>query len=235
MVTTEIKVLEPYEDDRGNRIEVPDGHSGVRFHLWLRGTNNRLIIEPGARVKRLTGAFDGDDGVMRIGPQSGTRSGAWHFRVGEKSSIHIGKDVSCTQFCILSAVEGTNLTIGDDCMIAEGCAIRADDAHAIYDVRTGQRVNISADVTLGDHVWLGYGATVLSGVAVGSGSVIATQSVVTRSAPNNCVVAGNPARIVRRDIAWERPHLSMTAPAFRPDATAIEKSQYWHLTDDSGP
>lgn len=54
------------------------------------------------------------------------------------------------------------------------------------------------DTTVGHDVWLGYEALVLPGVSVASGAVIAAASVVTADVPPYTVVAGNPARVVRR-------------------------------------
>jgi tetrahydrodipicolinate N-succinyltransferase len=110
--------------------------------------------------------------------------------------------------------------------------VRADDGHPIFDVRTGLRVNPSRSITIGDHVWLGRFATVLGGVSIGEGTVIGYGSVVTRNIPNNCVAAGSPARVVRRDIAWERPHLSLVRPYYKPDASTIKRSTYWNLTKE---
>ncbi|WP_404810826.1 acyltransferase [Actinobacillus pleuropneumoniae] len=92
-------------------------------------------------------------------------------------------------------------------MFATNNQIRTDDAHPIYDVNTGKRVNMSKDIQIGDHVWIGYGATILSGSAIGSGSVIGAGSIVRNKFPNNCVIAGTPAKVVKKDIFWERPLL----------------------------
>jgi acetyltransferase-like isoleucine patch superfamily enzyme len=53
------------------------------------------------------------------------------------------------------------------------------------------------DVNVGHNVWIGYGACVLRGVTVGDNSVIGTNSVVTKDVPENAVVGGVPARIIR--------------------------------------
>ncbi len=57
---------------------------------------------------------------------------------------------------------------------------------------------------------------------------------VTNEIPNNCVVAGWPGRVVRRDVAWERPHLTRVQPFYKLDMPAIARSDYWDLTADLG-
>jgi acetyltransferase-like isoleucine patch superfamily enzyme len=64
------------------------------------------------------------------------------------------------------------------------------------------------DVDVGHNVWIGYGACVLRGVQVGDNSVIGTSSVVTTNVPENAVVGGVPARLIRMRAApqtfrWE--------------------------------
>jgi virginiamycin A acetyltransferase len=54
------------------------------------------------------------------------------------------------------------------------------------------------DTVVGHDVWLGYGALVMPGVNVGSGAVVAAGSVVAADVPPYAIVAGNPARVVRR-------------------------------------
>jgi virginiamycin A acetyltransferase len=54
------------------------------------------------------------------------------------------------------------------------------------------------DTVVGNDVWFGMGATVLPGVRIGDGAVIGTLAVVAQDVPPYAIVAGNPARIVRR-------------------------------------
>ena len=115
-------------------------------------------------------------------------------------------------------------------MFASEIQVRADDGHPIFDVRTGKRVNVSKNITIGPHVWVGWGAWILGGTTIGEGSVIGTGAIVKARIPNNVVAAGIPARVVRKDIAWERPHLSLVEPYYKPDVSTVKKSRYWKLT-----
>ncbi|SJN45581.1 putative capsule O-acetyl transferase [Microbacterium esteraromaticum] len=73
----------------------------------------------------------------------------------------IGRNVSTTSTVGISATEGTTISLGEDCMLAIGVQLRADDGHPIFDVHTEKRVNVSRDIVIGAHVWLGYNSAVL--------------------------------------------------------------------------
>ncbi len=53
------------------------------------------------------------------------------------------------------------------------------------------------DTVIGNDVWIGYGATLMPGVQVGDGAIVASQAVVTKPVPPYAVVGGNPAQIIR--------------------------------------
>lgn len=129
------------------------------------------------------------------------------------------------------AVEGTSLTVGDDVMIASNVEIHTDDAHPIFDVESGRRINWSKNVDIGNHVWIASRAIIRPGTSIGDGSVVGLNSIVKGRFPNNCIIAGTPARVVRRNVAWERPHLSNSKPFYKPDASTVKKSKYWNLTE----
>ena len=79
-----------------------------------------------------------------------------------------------------------------------------DNSHGNTDYESlvsppSQRTIVSkGDVTIGDNVWIGDKATILPGVTIGDGVVVAANSVVTKDVPAYCVVAGNPAKIVKQ-------------------------------------
>jgi acetyltransferase-like isoleucine patch superfamily enzyme len=219
--------LEPYTDDRGNSIEIIGEAPDTAVRILFRGGNNRVRIETPARIGRLEVNFDCDNGALTIGPSKGVPAFASTMRIGQDSAVRIGANVSTTSVVSISATEGTTVTIGDDVMFASGNDIRADDGHPIFDVNTGKRVNVSRSIRIGNHVWLGRLAVILGGAEIGDGSVIGYGSLVTGRITNNCVAVGTPARAVRYDIAWERPHLSLVRPFYKPDGSTVPHSPYW--------
>ena len=90
------------------------------------------------------------------------------------------------------------MIIGKNAHIAREAVIRDYDGHYIEE--TAYRT--AKPVTIGDNVWIGYRAMILKGVTIGNNSVVAANSVVTKDIPANCIVAGNPAKIIRTNINW---------------------------------
>ncbi len=97
----------------------------------------------------------------------------------------------------------TSLKIGKDCMFSNDIVIRTHDGHVIMDGNTGNVVNKPKDVIIGNHVWLAKLVTVLKGVRIPDGCIAATNAVVTSSVDEpGVIIAGIPAKIVKRNIKW---------------------------------
>lgn len=91
------------------------------------------------------------------------------------------------------------ITIGDDVKISEDVLIRDSDNHTV--LREGYKK--SASIHIGNHVWIGVRAVILKGVTIGDGAIIAAGAVVTKDVPQNTLVGGVPARVIKENISWE--------------------------------
>lgn len=229
---TIVSDLKSYFDDNNNVISYEGEMLSQGIRILFCGLNNKLIIDKRARVKNLSVRFDCDNGVVKIGKHWGLSPLRANIRVGQDSSIFIGENVTATTPVQLSAVEGTSIHIDDDVMIAGNVKIRGDDGHPIFDIDSGKRVNPAQDIRIRGHVWVGMDSTILGGSFLDEGSVVGTKSLVKGKFPNNCIIAGAPAQVIRTDVAWERPHLSLVKPYYKPDASTIEPSPYWHHTNN---
>lgn len=159
-------------------------------------------------MKNVTLDLPVDNALVEIG-ENVRMTGNW--RIGYDCTLKIGKNSSSTNPVYMTYTEGSGIIIGEDCMFATNNQICTDDAHPIYDVNTGNRINFSKDVILGNHVWVGYGATLLGGANVSSGSVIGAYALVNKTHSNNCLVVGMPAKTIKHDIFWERAPLLVTS------------------------
>lgn len=146
-----------------------------------------------------------------------------HRLYAVRSGVRLGADVHIGFGSVLWAPR--QLAISDNVHIGKGCTIQVDGSigsgvlianrvgivgrtdHAMHQVgaliRDADWVGdhperLSTPVRIGDDVWIGYGAVVLSGITVGRGAVIAAGSVVTADVRPYDIVAGNPARPVAR-------------------------------------
>lgn len=147
-----------FDEDNNNVITAPNNL--VSCQCSFVGKNNVLKIPSHAKLNNLIIEFLGDDGYCEI-DNSPRLSGI--IRIGHSSSVIIEKGVTSTNRIYLTCAEGTRVFIGEDCMFATNNQIRTDDAHGIYDVHTGKRVNPARNIHIGKHVWLGFNATILGG------------------------------------------------------------------------
>lgn len=196
-----MKIEGNYTDDKNNKIIAPKNLHNC-FVQFL-GDNNELIIDENANLKDCSFEMR-ENGKVIIKKNVGFHG---TVRVGYDCMVEIGNNTSSTNPVYVTVAEASKLKIGDDCMFATNNQIRTDDAHPIYDVRTGKRTNPSKDIVLGDHVWVGYGAMLLGGAKVGDGCVIGANSLVTKAHPNNSIIAGTPAKTIKHDVFWERSPL----------------------------
>ena len=91
------------------------------------------------------------------------------------------------------------IEIGESVAISENVTIRDSDNHQII----GSQKPMTEAVKIGNNVWIGLNVTILKGVIIGDGSIIAAGSVVTKSVPENTLVGGVPAKVIKKNVVWK--------------------------------
>lgn len=157
--------------------------------------------------------------IILESPYIDCNMGGGTFLVKNNAEIEVEKCFACGANCQICIESGAKLKVGDAFLnrdtkvycskeitigkhvaISEGVIIRDSDVHEIF--KDGIKQENTKPIHIQDNVWIGMGVIILKGVTIGEGSVIGAASVVTRSVPPKCLVAGNPAKIIRENIEW---------------------------------
>ena len=126
---------------------------------------------------------------------------------GRESSLVIGNNLKCNGMTIFFGPEGSSIQIGDNCMTSWNIQLSASDHHPIVDTN-GKVINRCGNISIGNHVWIGMNAVLLKNIIIPDNCIIGAGAVVSgKFSESNCILAGNPAEIVRRGINWGRENI----------------------------
>lgn len=107
------------------------------------------------------------------------------------NNVKIGNNVSIMSNCLMMSAGG--ITIEDNVMIAANVQLISNN----HDLEK-RSVITCKPVHIKKNCWIGAGATILAGVTIGKNAVVGAGSVVTKDVEDNVIVAGNPARVIRK-------------------------------------
>lgn len=196
-----------YSDEYGNKIDAP---KGIRIVLESAVGNavikvdKTVVFSGSTKIKVLDSFVEIKIGAdCRFAPNS-------NIAARGNSKITIGEKCTFGESLFIRACQSSVVNIGNDNMFSLNVNIYSGDGHAVFDVETGERTldiineNPKNSTILGDHVWVGLNAMILGSTNIGRSSIIGAGAVVKGKFPNNCAIAGNPAKIVRKNVTWSR-------------------------------
>lgn len=172
---------------------------GCKFRC--HGTGNKIILKDSGFIRNSMFFIKGNNNVIEIDSGGGITNA--HFWIEDSNNrIVIGKNTNLCGSIHLACIEGTEIHIGDDCLFSSDIVFRTGDSHSLLDLQ-GNRINPSSDIVIGNHVWIGHRVTINKGVNISKDNMIGTGAIVTKSFnEQGTVIAGVPAKIVKRDIQW---------------------------------
>ncbi len=200
---------------QGNFIEA-DPIVFDSLDIRFSGRGSRIIIGENAILNDVKIRIGGNNAILIIGNEATVRG---VLQISGGSKIKIGEKTVFNKNCWLSAWEGATIDIGKGVLLAD-VIIRTSDMHTVYELASSSRINPASSIEIQDSVWCAEKVMILKGVTIGSGSVVAAASVVSKSVPPYSLAAGVPAKVIKSGISWRRsldyaPHLpAKPAPIF---------------------
>ena len=155
-------------------------NEALRITAELNGSHHEPD-EVRALFSRLTGK-DIDESFFMFPP----------FYTDFGKNITIGKNVFFNTGCTFQDRGG--ITIGDGTQIGQNVVLVTLNHGAVPEKR---HITYPFPIVIGENVWIGANATILPGVAIGDNAIIAAGAVVTKHVPENAVVAGVPAKVIK--------------------------------------
>lgn len=173
-------------EGEGHIIQISEGCLLEDTSIYIRGKNNKIVFEENCMV--------------------GEECSFW--MEGENITIVIGANTTFTYGVHMCAQENdASIVVGKDCMFSNNIILRTSDSHPMYDLHTGKRINSPANVSIGDHVWIAPNTKIMKGAVVGDGTIIGSDTMVSKSIPANVLAVGHPAKVVKTDVTWSRESL----------------------------
>lgn len=193
-------------DDDGNCVDcsyVP----GLKIRI--KGNDNTVLIHQ----ETLT-AFrnceiiivDANESLIKFGKTRQVDNLIISVGVGNGQSFLLGDGSTVAGMRLFLHEEKAGLHVGNDCMFSTEISVWTTDGHAVIDAENGEILNhLSRPITIGDRCWIGYGNLITKNAQIADGSIVGAGSVVTKPfMEQNVAIAGNPAKIVRRNVTWDR-------------------------------
>jgi len=178
----------------------------VNVKFDIKGNNNLIEIGKGTLISDVLIYIRGDRHKLKIG-ENCKYSGGYIWFEDKDCEIKIEK-YTTIEFAQLAVTEpNKSITIGEDCMLSGEIVFRTGDSHSIIDLNSKKRINYAENINIGNHVWIGSRATILKGANIADNCIIGINSIVTKSFPENSLIVGSPAKVIKENVTWDRNRL----------------------------
>ena len=126
------------------------------------------------------------------------RFNGYFVRFNGEGSIKFGENCYVSFFTLLSTEKSTKIICGNDVSIAHNVKIYTSGVNSDIKIRTGKDVTEYGDVVIGNNVLIGSHSFIKHGVRIGNNVIVGANSLVTRDVPDNVVVVGVPAVVIKK-------------------------------------
>lgn len=171
------------------------------------GINNKFICPASVCMKKVRVDFWGNNNIIILEDNvylNNTKIiiGFPNCRV-ENCVVKIGKNTSFNSLYVQIGEDNSSVIIGEDCRCSYNVELTCTDHHSIFN-ENGELINIGKNITIGNHVWICKDVRIMKNTNIPNDCIVAQGSIVTKKfEKENCVIAGNPAKVVKENIHWD--------------------------------
>ena len=182
-----------------------ENHGYGSFKKMIEGKNNSILIGKNTRMRATAFRIRGENNMIEIGDNCTIGIGCSFWIEGNNVHIKVGANTTFTQYVHFNAQEnGSYIECGEGCMFSNHIIVRTSDAHPIYDISTGKRINFPKPIVIGKEVWVAPDTKIMKGAIIGDGSIIGSKTMVSKELPPHSLAVGMPAKVVRQAVKWTR-------------------------------
>ena len=203
------------EIQRGNRLVVMHGdgteediNSFPKLDLSFKGDyalikiHDDIVITDSLKLVAGTGTY------AEFGSKTRSEKAVFYLQ-SFNCTLFVGKKTTLRNVKLYAGSDGQNLEIfiGEDCMFSYNVILRPTDVHTIFSLDDNKTpINRSLmGIHIGNHCWVGQNVLITRDAIIPSNCIIGGGAVVTRRKfIDNCIIAGNPAKIIKKDVGWDR-------------------------------
>lgn len=211
-----------YEDIYGNKIFIED--ENLKCRVELLGWNN--VVEIGKNFQAMGTIRISFGGNVQIGNNVMLDKDT-EINASNGGKVYLGESCNCAKesriitqgakieierctsmgyrfYCL--AGSNSYIKIGEDGMISHDVSVLATGGHSILDLERKENISKEGEeyCIIGRHVWIGKGATIMYNARIGEGSIIGANSLVKLKCDKNCIIGGNPGKVIRENATWDR-------------------------------
>jgi len=185
----------------GNKVYNPKIKN---LKIEFQGNNNYVEIKEPFSIDKRCNIILGNKNKLIFGKFN--EISILNLELGNNNVLNIGdNNWFCNVVMWNRLLSNTKITIGNDCKFAYNVEFKATDAHVVYDIETLKHLNPPQDIVIGNHVWIGRGCFIMKGSKIPNNSIIGANSLINKEyAEENCLIAGTPAKIIKRGVNWSR-------------------------------
>lgn len=188
---------------KGKQVQLQDIGGILHANIVIAGSNNLVVLHADELMEgraSLNLFIEADHNRFLMEEEV---RGSWNISLyGNNNRFSVGMKTACGDFS--ASLHSNEVRIGHHCMISSAEELWTD-GHSVIDNESKACLNVpNAPTVIGNHVWLGRRVTLTKGAHIPDDCIVGIGSIVTKAfVEPNCVIAGAPARVVKRGINWD--------------------------------